>query len=152
MDDTIIRLADRPEMKETAARWFHEKWGIPLTAYLDSMETCLNGAGPVPQWYIAAEDGKITGGLGVIENDFHARKDLAPNICAVYTEENRRCKGIADALLRFACADMKARGVDTLYLVTDHTDFYERYGWEFFCMTQADGEPDPLRLYIHREP
>ena len=26
----------------------------------------------VPQWYLAMEDGQILGGLGVIENDFHA--------------------------------------------------------------------------------
>ncbi len=24
------------------------------------------------------------------------------------------------------------------------------YGWEFFCMAQGDGEPEPTRMYIHR--
>lgn len=24
------------------------------------------------------------------------------------------------------------------------------YGWEFYCMAQGDGEPEPSRLYIHR--
>lgn len=152
MDYEIIRLADRPEMKRAAAQWFHEKWGIPLSAYLDSMEQSLTGKSPVPQWYLAVESGVIIGGLGVIENDFHARKDLSPNICAVYTEESRRGRGIAGALLRSACAGMKAMGIDTLYLVTGHTSFYERYGWEFFCMVPGDGEPEPLRLYIHTEP
>ena len=28
--------------------------------------------------------------------------------------------------------------------------FYERYGWEFLCMVQGDGEPDMTRMYIHR--
>lgn len=152
MNDAIIRLADRPELKAAAAQWFHEKWGVPLTAYLDSMEACLRGETPVPQWYVAVESGRIVGGLGVIENDFHARKDLAPNVCAVYTEEDRRGRGIAGALLHLACADMRARGIGTLYLVTDHTSFYERYGWEFFCMVQGDGEPELSRLYVHREP
>lgn len=45
---------------------------------------------------------RIIGGMGVIENDFHDRKDLAPNVCAVYTEEDRRCNGIAGALLNYA--------------------------------------------------
>ena len=147
----ILRLADRPELKTMAARWFHEKWGVPLGVYLDSMEACLSGEKPVPQWYTAVESGAVIGGLGVIENDFHARKDLAPNVCAVYTEEARRGEGIAGALLRFACADMYARGIHTLYLVTDHTSFYERYGWEFFCMVQGDGEPELSRLYVHEE-
>lgn len=34
-------------------------------------------------------------------------------------------------------------------LVTDHTSFYERYGWQFYCMVQGDGKEEPSRLYIH---
>lgn len=146
----IVRLVDEPEIKETAARWFHEKWGIPLEAYLESMEECLEKKGSVPQWYMAMEGERIIGGMGVIENDFHDRKDLSPNVCAVYTEEDRRRQGVAGALLDFVCQDMKTRGIGTLYLVTDHTSFYERYGWEFLCMVQGDGEPDPTRMYVHR--
>ena len=146
---TIIRLTDRPEYKESMAQWFHEKWGIPKQAYLDSMDACLKGECAVPQWYAVVEDGRIIGGLGVIENDFHDRKDLSPNVCAVYVEEDRRCRGIAGEMLHFVCEDMKGSGVPVLYLVTDHTSFYERYGWRFLCMAQDDGEPDLTRLYIH---
>lgn len=146
----IIRLTDKPEMKEQAAQWFHEKWGIPLAAYMESMDECLANKSAVPQWYVALEEKRIVGGLGVIENDFHDRKDLTPNVCAVYTEEDKRCQGVAGALLNYVCADMKEKGIDTLYLVTDHTSFYERYGWEFLCMVQGDGEPDMTRMYIHK--
>lgn len=150
MEYKIIRLSGQPEIKERAAQWFHEKWGVPLAAYLESMEECLTGKGPVPQWYVAVEDDRIIGGMGVIENDFHDRKDLAPNVCAVYTEEDRRGLGVARSLLALACDDMKARGIDTLYLLTDHTSFYERCGWKFLCMAQGDGEPEPSRMYVHR--
>ena len=146
----IIRLTDKPEIKEQAAQWFHEKWGIPLEEYAESMDECLSENKPVPQWYVAMEPNRIIGGLGGIENDFHDRKDLAPNVCAVYTEKDRRCEGVAGALLDYVCADMKEKGIDTLYLITDHTSFYERYGWEFLCMVQGDGEPEMTRMYIHR--
>lgn len=149
MDYKIVRLIDRPELKERAAQWFHEKWKIPLTAYMESMENCLLGRKSVPQWYMAMEDNRIIGGVGVIENDFHNRKDLAPNVCALYTEEDKRCNGIAGALLNYVCTDMGNKGVDTLYLITDHTSFYERYNWKFFCMVQGDGEADLTRMYIH---
>lgn len=115
------------------------------------MEDCLAQKASIPQWYVALENDKIIGGLGVIENDFHDRKDLTPNVCAVYTEKANRGKGIAGALLNYVCADMKEKGIDTLYLVTDHTGFYERYGWKFLCMVQGDGEPSTSRMYIHRE-
>lgn len=38
-------------------------------------------------WYLCLCGKKIVAGMGVIENDFHDTKDLAPNVCAVYTEK-----------------------------------------------------------------
>lgn len=87
----------------------------------------------------------------MIENDFHDRKDLMPNVCAVYTEPAYRDLGVCGQLLRHVCADMRQSGVDTLYLLTDHTGFYERCGWEFLCMAQGDGEDRLSRMYVHRE-
>lgn len=151
MEYSLVPLRDKPDMLQKAAAWFHQKWGVPMEAYRESMEDCLTGKGPVPQWYLALDGERIVGGMGVIENDFHHRKDLAPNVCAVYTEEDRRCQGIAGALLGLVCRDMKELGIPTLYLVMDHTSFYERYGWEFYCMVQGDGEPGLTRLYVHHE-
>lgn len=151
MEYSLVPLRDKPDMLQKAAAWFHQKWGVPMEAYRESIEDCLTGKGPVPQWYLALDGERIVGGMGVIENDFHHRKDLAPDVCAVYTEEDRRCQGIAGALLGLVCRDMKELGIPTLYLVTDHTSFYERYGWEFYCMVQGDGEPGLTRLYVHHE-
>ena len=106
MEYLITRLTDRPELKAQAAAWFHAKWGVPEQAYLDSMDDALRRAAPVPQWYLAMEGPRIIGGMGVIENDFHDRKDLTPNVCAVYTESDFRRRGIAGALLQFVCRDM----------------------------------------------
>ena len=149
MQYEIVKITDRPQLRQQAAEWFSEKWHIPSEAYLKSMDEAVSGADAVPQWYLALENGRIIGGMGVIENDFHPRKDLAPNVCAVYTEEDCRGHGVAGKLLNFVCADMKANGVGTLYLLTDHTSFYERYGWEFYCIIKNDG--DTSRVYIHKE-
>lgn len=146
----IVNMRGTPELADRAAQWFHRKWGIPLRAYRESIRDCLKNEKPVPQWYLAMEQDAIVGGLGVIENDFHDRKDLTPNICAVYVEEDWRGRGIAGALLEHVCEDMRAYGVDTLYLVTDHTSFYERYGWEYLCMVQGDGEPGQTRMYARK--
>ena len=147
MKDPIRTLSRYPEWKDQAARWFHQKWGIPLAAYLESMDHCLEGTTLV----FVTQKETIIAGLGVIENDFHPRKDLAPNICAVFVEPEYRGRGIAGELLNFACRDMKDRGIGTLYLVTDHVGFYERYGWRFLCMVRGDGEDRDSRIYLHRE-
>ena len=146
---TYIKLRERPEWKQAAAEWFHSKWNVPTEAYLDCMDAYLSGETEYG-WYLCLNGNKIVGGMGVIENDFHDRKDLAPNVCAVYTEEACRGKGIAGQLLTIVVDDMKSKGITPIYLVTDHTNFYERYGWEFLCMVQGDGEPDMSRMYIHR--
>lgn len=146
----ILKIREYAGLKEEAAQWFHSKWNIPMEAYLESMEQCLEKERAVPQWYVTVDGDRIVGGLGVIENDFHDRKDLTPNVCAVYVEEEYRCRGIAGKLLDFVCRDMKEKGVDTLYLLTDHDSFYERYGWEFLCTAQGDGEPGLSRMYMHR--
>lgn len=145
----IVKITEEPSFKERAANWFHEKWGVPVEAYLESMEAALNGD-PVQEWYLCLDGEEIIAGMGVIENDFHDRKDLTPNICAVYTEERYRGRGICGDLLNFVVADNRAKGISPLYLLTDHTSFYERYGWEFLCMAQRDGENKMSRMYIHR--
>lgn len=146
----IQRIREHGELAEGAAEWFHGKWAVPKEAYLESLEVCLRQGAGVPQWYLALYGPSIVGGLGVIENDFHNRRDLAPNICAVYVEPDYRRQGIAGKMLDFACRDMAAMGVETLYLVTDHTSFYERYGWEFYCMAEEEKTKEQTRLYVHR--
>ena len=148
-DLKLVTLRDIPEMKDTAAQWFHEKWGVPKEAYLECMDDYLSNRTEYG-WYLCLDGERIAGGLGVIENDFHDRKDLAPNVCAVYTETSYRGRGIAGKLLDLAVEDQRSKGISPLYLGTNHVGFYERYGWEFFCMAQPDDEPEPMRMYIHR--
>ena len=146
---TYISLREQPQRKEQAAQWFHSKWGVPEEAYLECMNAYLDGSTELG-WYLCLDGDAIVGGLGVIENDFHDRPDLTPNVCAVYTEESHRKQGIAGHLLNMAVEDLRSKGISPAYLVTDHTSFYERYGWEFLCMVQGDGEPEMTRMYIHR--
>ena len=144
-----IKLREMPELKTSAAEWFHNKWGVPQEAYLECMDDYMNNKTEYG-WYLCMDNEKIVGGLGVIENDFHDRKDLAPNVCAVYTDEAYRKQGIAGILLNMVVEDLRSKGITPVYLVTDHTGFYELYGWEFLCMVQGDDEPEMTRMYIHK--
>ena len=147
-NEACIPVRDWPEAKEEIAEWFHERWHIPLEAYKESIWDCLRKETGIPQWYVVVRGSRIIAGCGVIENDFHERKDLTPNVCAVYVDEEFRNQGIAGFLLQYVCDDMSTMGIDTLYLLTDHTGFYERYGWEFLCMVRGSDE-EPSRMYVH---
>ncbi len=148
MNFEIIKVSDRPELNIKAAKWFSDKWPLDFEFYLSSINESLKDC-TVPEWYLVINDGNIIGGMGVIEKDFHNRPDLTPNICAVYVEEPFRGQGIAGKLLRFVTEDMKSKGIDTLYLITEHDSFYERYGWEY--LFNVDGiHGEKTRMYIHK--
>lgn len=57
MKDPIRTLSRYPEWKDQAARWFHQKWGIPLAAYLESMNRCLEGTTLVPPMVLCYPEG-----------------------------------------------------------------------------------------------
>lgn len=146
---TFTTLRQNPRLMNEAALWFHHQWGVPKEAYLACMEACLNNEAPF-NWYFCLWQDQIVAGLGIIENDFHDRRDLSPNICAVYTLREHRGRGLAGGLLNMAVEDMAARGISPLYLATDHTGFYEKYGWEYICPVQCEGDDHPSRMYIHK--
>lgn len=135
----IKTLRGNPLLRDGAAAWFSQRWHIPYEAYRDSMDACIEQQCEVPQWYLLLNgEQKIIAGAGVIENDFHVRKDLAPNLCALWVEEEYRCGGLAGDLLHFIRNDMGEKGCSRLYLLTDHTSFYEKYGWSFLTMAEND--------------
>ncbi len=134
----ITLLRDTEDLNKLAANWFHEKWNVPLDAYLESIQECQKKPGKVPQWYLMLNENEIIAGLGVIENDFHKRTDLTPNICALYVEKSYRNMGIAKKMLDFVCRDLSMMGYLDVYLITEHTDFYEKCGWDFISMVEEN--------------
>ncbi|MUS09241.1 GNAT family N-acetyltransferase, partial [Acinetobacter baumannii] len=35
--------------------------------------------------------------------------------------------------------DLSNQGIQTLYLITDHTEFYEKCGWRFLTLVKDEG-------------
>ena len=142
----IVSINECPALLEEAVCWFSARWHIPAEAYRESMTDGLACGGGIPKWYLAMEGEQIAGGCGIIANDFHDRPDLTPNLCALWVEEEFRCRGIAGELLARAVSEVCRMGYEKLYLVTDHTSFYERYGWTFLTMVNGD-DRCPARVY-----
>lgn len=140
-------IKNKPELIEEAAFWFSSKWNVLMESYLECMTNYVNGQTEFG-WFICLDKNKIVGGLGVIENDFHERKDLSPNICAVYVEEAYRNNGIAGILLNKAVEELKINNISPVYVITDHIGFYERYGFKFLTTTKCD-DGAISRVYIH---
>lgn len=147
-DFEIIPLHSCPELIPKAAQWFHEKWDVPLQAYIDSMTDSLSAKGAVPSWYVMTDGDNIIAGLGVIENDFHKRPDLAPNICAVYVEEAYRGRKFSERLLDRALNYLHDSGIESVYLITGHNGLYEKFGWSFYGMVE-ENDGNMIRMYYY---
>ena len=106
----FITLREHPELEGAAAAWFHARWGVPEEAYLTCMDAYLSHKTELG-WYLSLDGERIVGGLGVIENDFHNRPDLSPNVCAVFVDEDHRGHGLAGTLLDMAVAMACRAGV-----------------------------------------
>ena len=48
-------------------------------------------------------------------------------------------KGLGRRMMENLCRDMTQMGQRDLYLLTDHTSFYEKLGWQFQEMVQENG-------------
>ena len=72
---TYVTLRQKPELKEAAAAWFHDKWEVPQEAYLECMKAYINNETEYG-WYLCLDSGRIAGGLGVIEMIFMTGKTL----------------------------------------------------------------------------
>ena len=88
----------------------------------------------------------IIAGAGLIANDFHERKELTPNVCALYVENAWRGNGYARTLLDHIRREAGSEGLSRLYLITDHTVFYEVCGWEYLSLIREDSG-DSIRMY-----
>lgn len=144
----IVNIKDCISLKDKVASWFSSKRGISKESYLVSFEESINAKDGVPNWYVILNEESIIGGVGVIENDFHTRKDLSPNICALYVEEEFRNKGLAGKLLNRVLTDLKENKYKKAYLITDHTSFYERYGWKYLYNVICD-DKSSARMYVY---
>lgn len=146
MNYKFVTLRERKDLALDASKFFSSKWGIDVEAYYQSINDYINHKTEYG-WYLCLDENKIIGGIGVIDNDFHERKDLSPNLCALYVEEEYRNNSIGGNLLKIAAKDLKSKGINKVYLITKHVNYYERYGFKFLTMVKTTDDDSYLRMY-----
>ncbi len=142
----IVKMHDHSGGLNEAIAYYHRKWGRGnnLNFFGDAIRH--SDYSNLPQFFVMLKHDKIVGCCGLIVNDFISRHDLYPWLCGLYVEESERGQKLGNKLLMFAEKEAKRVGYETLCLTTEHTSYYERYGWEYI----GDGvEPsgDLTRIY-----
>ena len=127
----IIGLRENPEYLDTAIQYIYSKWGNVnnYVTYHDCIEHSINVESALPRWYLLEDEGEIIGCAGLIINDYISRMDLCPWISSIFIEESRRGNALGSTLIDHVKDDAKKAGFSKLYLATDHTGYYEKYGF-----------------------
>ncbi len=148
MSVRIAGLHEILDYTDQAIDFFADTWQSDRRLYADAMRNSPAGRLALPRWYLLLADGEIVGGCGLIANDFISRQDLMPWVCALYVAPNWRGQGWGGKLLEHARQEAGAMGYGRVFLSTDHTGYYERYGWTYM----ADGFHPwgaSSRIYVH---
>ena len=128
----IISVRENPEYKDATIAYLQKSWKSVLPIiYEDCISHSIQAKKPVPQWYLLEKDGTTIGCAGLITNDFISRMDLYPWVCALFIDENHRGNNYASLLLEKAKSDAQKAGFDSLYLCTEHINYYEKFGYHY---------------------
>ncbi len=106
--------------------------------YLQQIKTLLPSIFPAVQLFVAQDDNKITGFLGVAEK----------KIEMLFIHPDSRRKGIGKQLTEFAIQELQANKVDVNEQNEQATGFYQREGFVVIGREETDGlgKPYPLLL------
>lgn len=130
----IISASEHPEIAGQAVDFLTAAWpGVGRQIYEDCVVHSVRAG--IPEWYLLYRDTVPVGCAGIIMNDFISRQDLWPWLVALYIKEEARGQNLAAMLIERCKRDAAEWGYPVLYLSTDHTDYYERFGFRHI----ADG-------------
>ena len=77
---------------------------------------------------ILLENNILVGFISIFPTDSEERKDLYPWYATMYVKEEFRGKGYSKILNNAILAEAKIRGFKKLYLKTNLTNYYEKFG------------------------
>lgn len=133
----IISIRENPEYADKAIEYFQTNSGFDGAPdfYENVIRNCIKAETPFPQWYLLYGGGEVTGGVGLVLNDFISRFDLYPWLSMLSVNETARGNGYGFALIDRAKKDAKAAGIPFLYAAASEKGFFERAGFDHM----ADG-------------
>jgi N-acetylglutamate synthase-like GNAT family acetyltransferase len=130
---TVINVRESSEYKEQAIAYIQSKWGNRRNnkVYEDCISHSIDTKNPLLIWYLLMDSETIIGCAGLITNDFISRMDLCPWLCALFIDKKYRGQNLGSLLISKIKDDVAKIGLDKLYLCTDFTGYYEKFGFSY---------------------
>ena len=97
-----------------------------------------NGFSDCDRVFIALDGANIAGFCTLVKNDCIPDVSYTPYISSVFVGEKYRGNRLSQKLIDFVLGYAKGLGFDKAYLVSDHINLYEKYGF-----VKVDEKPAP---------
>jgi len=129
----IVEFSERPDLIERGIQFYIDNWANDsnFMFYQDCILNSLNPDNLLPKFYLLLDNDQIIGSYALLRNDLVSRQDITPWFACLYVNADQRNKGLAELLLNHGVQEAKAKGFNTLYLITDLVNYYERKGWNY---------------------
>ena len=100
--------------------------------------------------FVALEDSEIAGYCTFAEADCIPDVLYTPYVSFVFVGEEYRGNRLSEKMIRFALEYAKETGFDRVYLVSDHVNLYEKYGFVKVDEKPAPWNPDTTEtIFMH---
>ena len=99
----------------------------------------------------AAMDGSdFAGYCTFVKTDCIPNVPYTPYISAMFVGEAYRGNRLSETLIHFALEYAKQLGFEKVYLVSNHVNFYEKYGFEKIDAKPAPWDPNDIEtIFVH---
>ena len=95
--------------------------------------------------FAAVADGAIIGYCTFLKTDYYPDNRYHPWISSIFVDEQHRRKGVCGLLIETAVAYARSCGFTTVYIPSDMTGFYERYGFrQIDTLVNYGGDTDNI--------
>lgn len=134
LDLQISNLADHPKHFQTVCTWVWEEWWRSEGSTMEDMvyftRHCLEKE-EIPMTFVGLLEGKPVATASLWRSDPFSRQDLTPWLAAMYVIPERRGRGIGTLMQHHVIGEARRLEYLSIYLMTDHTGYYEKAGWSF---------------------
>ena len=99
--------------------------------------------------FVAIENNNIVGHCSLNEKDSIPNVEYTPYIQSVFINEQFRGNRLSEKLILYAMSYAKSLGFEKVYIVSDHKNFYEKYGFEKID-EKKDYRGEPQSIFVHK--
>ena len=125
----IYTIRERPDLIPAMLESLEAHWNACMPWIEKHMKAVLETEGPIPDAFIAVEDGKIVGGYTLAIKQILYSRAEGLWIATLYMDPAYRGKHLSHVLIDHARRRGGELGFDKIYLASEHVNYYEKYGF-----------------------